>query len=68
MEYVTTPTSAMGATNTVVISGDEVFTEEPLDAPGATVEIVETPTSSTPGRQLSKRRGTPVYREQLLLK
>ena len=59
MEYVTT--------STIVIGDDsEVFTTETLDIPGATVEIVDTPTISIPGPKRSKKQGTPTYRKQLL--
>lgn len=72
MEYITTHGDVHlpeAPTHAVVISTNdsEVFTEEPMDAPGAMVEIVETPAVATPGQAVRKKKGTPAYREQLLL-
>lgn len=46
----------------------EVYTEEPMDVPGATVEIVETTVTPTSGHKHARKKGTPAYREQLLFR
>ena len=58
----------------VLITGDN-HTEEPMDVPGATVEVVATTTSAnsvavSEKKNTSSRRkvATPTYREELLLK
>lgn len=53
---------------TVLVQDGEVYTEEPMDVPGATVEIVETIVTPTLGQKHSRRKGTPAYREQLLFR
>ena len=49
----------------------EVFTDDQLNAPGAMVEIIDTEllSGTTPrGHKPAKKKGAPVYREQLLLR
>ena len=53
---------------TVLMQDGEMYTEEPMDVPGATVEIVETTVTPTSGHKHSRRKGTPAYREQLLFR
>ncbi|KAL5457546.1 hypothetical protein EMCRGX_G034816 [Ephydatia muelleri] len=65
VEYVYNIESGSG---TVLVQDGEVYTEEPMDVPGATVEIVETTVTPTSGQKHSRRKGTPAYREQLLLR
>ena len=69
IEYVTPPGSAPldGTTSAVVIADDgEVLAEAPMDVPGATVEVIATPSHNIV--KPIKKRGAPAYREQLLLR
>ena len=71
IEYVTPPGSTPldGTTSAVVIADDgEVFAEAPMDVPGATVEVIATPSLSIARQKPSKKKGAPAYREQLLLR
>lgn len=52
---------------------NESVTEEPMDAPGAMVEVVATTTtpgnrSDTEGKRPRRKSVTPSYREELLLR
>ena len=70
--------SELGAPSRAVLipsSEGEVFSEEPMDAPGATVEVVaSTTTAMTPLSPVEQRSGgtrkknTPDYRTDLLLR
>ena len=67
VEYVYNIDAGSG-TVLVQDGGEVVYTEEPMDVPGATVEIVETTVTPTSGQKHSRRKGTPAYREQLLFR
>lgn len=56
-----------------VLITDDISIEEPMDVPGATVEVVATTTTPTsrvtPERKIVKKKvTTPSYREELLLR
>ena len=78
IEYIPTSSTSVAtslpdaATTVVINTGDsEVFTDDPLSAPGAMVEIVDTepPSGTSPrGHKPAKKKGAPAYREQLLLR
>ena len=58
-----------GTTSAVVIADNgEVFDEGPMDVPGATVEVIAAPSIRVTGQKQTKKRETPAYREQLLLR